>query len=79
MKTWYFYWQMLRFQPLVYLINLGGIVGAFALEIIPGLLLRDYFNLLSGEAPARFDLTTLIAILIASASSSRRWSSFSVK
>jgi ATP-binding cassette, subfamily B, bacterial len=67
MKTWRYYLQLLRFQPVMYLINLAGIVGGFLLEMVPGLLSREYFNLLSGAAPARFDLTGLIVLLIAGA------------
>ena len=67
MKTWQYYIRLFRFQPAMYAINLFGIVGAFLLEMIPGLLSREYFNLLSGAAPARFDLTGLIALLFAGA------------
>jgi ATP-binding cassette subfamily B protein len=67
MKTWQYYLRLFRFQPLMYTINLIGIVGAFLLEMVPGLLAREYFNLLSGAAPARFGLLTLIALLAAGA------------
>ena len=67
MKTWQFYLRLFRFQPLMYTINLIGIVGAFLLEMVPGLLAREYFNMLSGATPARFSLNTLIALLFASA------------
>jgi ATP-binding cassette subfamily B protein len=67
MKTWRYYLQLLRFQPVMYLINLTGIVGGFLLEMVPGLLSREYFNLLSGAAPAHFDLAGLIVLLIAGA------------
>ncbi len=67
MKTWQFYLRLFRFQPLMYTINLIGIVGAFLLEMVPGLLTREYFNMLSGAAPARFGLATLIALLFAGA------------
>src|SRR5262245_7916627 len=67
MKTWQYYLQLFRFQPLMYLINLIGIVGGFLLEMLPGLLSREYFNLLSGAAPVRFDLNGLIVLLIAGA------------
>ena len=65
MKTWRYYWRLLRFQPVMYLINLVGIVGGFLLEMVPGLLSREYFNLLSGAAPARFDLVGLIVLTYA--------------
>src|SRR5919206_645092 len=67
MKTWWYYIQLLRYQPLMYAINLTGIVGAFLLEMVPGLLSREYFNLLSGAAQVRFDLTALIVLLVAGA------------
>src|SRR5689334_19075860 len=67
MKTWWYYLRLLKYQPVMYTINLIGIVGAFLLEMVPGLLVREYFNLLSGAAPARFGLTTLIALLAAGA------------
>jgi ATP-binding cassette subfamily B protein len=67
MKTWQYYLHLLRFQPVMYAINLTGIVGAFLLEMVPGLLSREYFNLLSGAAPVRFDLTALIVLLLVGA------------
>jgi ATP-binding cassette, subfamily B, bacterial len=67
MKTWQYYLRLLKYQPLMYTINLIGILGAFLLEMVPGLLVREYFNLLSGAAPARFGLTTLIVLLAAAA------------
>jgi ATP-binding cassette subfamily B protein len=67
MRTWQYYLRLLKFQPVMYTINLIGIVGAFLLEMVPGLLAREYFNLLSGAAPARFDVTTLVALLAAAA------------
>ena len=67
MKTWQFYLRLFRFQPLMYTINLIGIVGAFLLEMVPGLLTREFFNMLSSSAPARFSLITLIALLFAGA------------
>jgi ATP-binding cassette subfamily B protein len=67
MKTWQYYLRLFRYQPLMYAINLAGIVGAFLLEMVPGLLAREYFNLLSGAAPARFGLSALIVLLLAGA------------
>ena len=67
MKTWQFYLRLFKFQPLMYTINLIGIVGAFLLEMAPGLLTREFFNMLSGSTPARFSLITLISLLFAGA------------
>jgi ATP-binding cassette subfamily B protein len=33
--------------------------------LVPGLVTREFFNLITGDAPARFDLWTLIAFLVA--------------
>ena len=67
MKTWQYYWRLFRYQPLMYTINLIGIVGAFLQEMVPGLLSREYFNMLAGVGSVRFNLTTLIALLLAGA------------
>ena len=67
MKTWRYYGQLLRFQPMIYALNLTGIVGGLLLEMVPGLLSREFFNNLTGAAPLRFDLTALLVILIVSA------------
>jgi ATP-binding cassette subfamily B protein len=67
MKTWQFYLRLLAFQPTMFTFNLIGIVGAFLLEMVPGLLSREYFNLLSGAAQVRFDLPTIIVLVLAAA------------
>ena len=67
MKSWQFYLRLFRFAPLFYSINLLGIVGAFLLEMAPGLLAREYFNMLAGVGPVRLGLPALIALLVASA------------
>jgi ATP-binding cassette subfamily B protein len=67
MKTWQLYLQLFRYQPRMYALNLAGIVGAFLLEMVPGLLAREYFNLLSGAAAVHFDIQGMIVLLIASA------------
>src|SRR3954451_8691521 len=67
MKTWQYYLRLFRFQPLMYTINLLGIVGAFLLEMVPGLLAREFFNMLTSSATARFSLMTVIVLLFAGA------------
>ena len=48
MKTWQFYLRLFRFQPLMYTINLIGIVGAFLLEMVPGLAVYASGTILLG-------------------------------
>lgn len=67
MKPWQYYVRLIRFQPLFYAFNLSGIIGAILIEMVPGLLSREFFNALSGSAPARFSLEALIALVFACA------------
>jgi ATP-binding cassette subfamily B protein len=67
MKTWQYYWQLLRYQPVAYALNLTGIVLGFLTEMVPGLLVREYFNLLTGDAPVRFGLEAILVLLVAAA------------
>ena len=64
--TWKFIWASIRFRPWRYL----GDVAARSLTslswLLPGLAVREFFNLITDSAQARFDLWTLIALLLAS-------------
>jgi ATP-binding cassette subfamily B protein len=65
--TWWYYWRLIRFLPGIYTINLLGIVGVFLMELAPGLIAREFFNSLSGQAQAGLGLWTLVALLIGAA------------
>ena len=67
MKTWRFFWQLLRFQPGLYAFNCVMITSFFLLEMIPGLAAREFFNGLTGDAPVRFGFMTLMVLLVMSA------------
>ncbi|MBA3946235.1 MAG: ABC transporter ATP-binding protein [Herpetosiphonaceae bacterium] len=67
MKTWRFYLQLIRFVPLMYTINLACIIAVLVLEMVPGLLAREFFNGLSGGAPVRLGLSAIIVVLVVSA------------
>jgi ATP-binding cassette subfamily B protein len=54
-------------MPIIYALNLSGIVGAFLLEMVPGLLSREFFNKLSGAGDAGLNIETLIALTFAGA------------
>jgi ATP-binding cassette subfamily B protein len=64
-KTWRYLWHLLCFRPGLWGLDLLAITLILLLEMAPGLLIREYFNLLTGKAPVRFELTTLLALLIA--------------
>jgi ATP-binding cassette subfamily B protein len=67
-RPWYYLWQIVRFQPWLYL---GLLVfetmffGVF--PQITGLLIREIFNTLSSSESAGLNIYTLIALLVATA------------
>ncbi|MFL5806457.1 MAG: ABC transporter ATP-binding protein [Roseiflexaceae bacterium] len=67
MKTWRYYWRLVRYVPWIYTLNLAAIVVVLLLEMAPGLIAREFFNALSGAASAGLSLWTLVALLIVSA------------
>ena len=63
--TWRFCWELIRFQPGRFLYNCIGFSLMSCSWLIPGLVLQQFFNLISGDAPVRFDFWTLMALLVA--------------
>ncbi|HJP33489.1 MAG TPA: ABC transporter ATP-binding protein [Candidatus Latescibacteria bacterium] len=45
--------------------NMGGITVIFLAYQLPGLVNREFFNLITGDAPTSFGLWTLVALIIA--------------
>jgi ATP-binding cassette subfamily B protein len=76
-KTWRYLLHLLRFRPWLYGLNMLAITTHLLLDMVPGLLSREYFNLLTREAPARFGLETILVLLV-TASVARFFSSFSL-
>ena len=62
--AWWFYWRLIRFVPWIYALNLSAIIAVLLLDLAPGLLAREFFNTLSGQARAGLDLWTLTALLV---------------
>ena len=65
--TWKFIWGVIRFRPWLYIFNNLALTTATLGWLVPGLVVREFFNFLTGEAPAHFDLWTLLALLVVSA------------
>jgi ATP-binding cassette subfamily B protein len=64
LPTWRVMLHLARYRPLLFLASgLLASVMFYIFPLIPGLIVRQIFNGLTGEAPARFDLWTLIALL----------------
>ena len=61
---WYV-WQLLRYRPFLWLASTWSIIMAgYLVPLLPGLILREFFNALTGDAPARFDVWTLSALMV---------------
>lgn len=64
--TWKVIWASIRFRPWRYLFTTLARCLSWLVWLIPGLVVREFFNLITNQAQARFDLWTLIALLAAS-------------
>lgn len=64
--TWQIIWRMIRFRPKLWALNLTIMLVMMVCAQAPGLIIREFFNLLSHSAPARFGLWTLIALAFTS-------------
>jgi ATP-binding cassette subfamily B protein len=64
MKTWRYLWRLMCFRPGLFWLNLLAITATLLLEMPPGLLSREYFNLLTGSAPVRFGLESIAVLLV---------------
>jgi len=66
LPLWRFLWRMAGFRPWLYLTSAFFASTVFYLiPLLPGLIVRAFFDTLSGRAPAAADLWTLIALLVA--------------
>ncbi|MCB0179309.1 MAG: ABC transporter ATP-binding protein [Anaerolineae bacterium] len=65
--TWKFIWGLIRFRPWHFLFNNLALVARMIGMLMVGLIMRNFFNLLTDGASAGFTLPTLIALLVASA------------
>ena len=67
MKTYEVIWNAIRVQPWNWFFNLVGITVLYLSFQIPALVLREFFNLITGDAEVDFDFWTLVAFMAASA------------
>src|SRR5688572_15535048 len=67
MPTWKFVARAIAFQRVRYFFNNMAMTGLMLSDLIIGLVSREFFNMLSGSAPAGFNFWTLMAFLGVSA------------
>ena len=66
MPTWRFLWRVVRSRPWLYLLLITMRTLIFsAAPLVSGLIVRAFFDNLSGAAPAGFNVLTLAALLVA--------------
>lgn len=66
MSVWRYAWTAIRFQPTRFMLNILGLAVIMAAWLVPGLVLREFFNLLGDQAAAGFNIETLLALLVGS-------------
>ncbi|MCC6454039.1 MAG: ABC transporter ATP-binding protein [Caldilineaceae bacterium] len=64
--TWKFIWGIITFRGRYYLFNNIAFIVMILGWLVPGLITREFFNLITPDAQARFDVVSLLAILLAS-------------
>ena len=64
LPVWRVIAALIRFRPGLWTGNFGSMTVAMLALLIPGLAIREFFNLLSDGAAANFGLLTLVALLV---------------
>jgi ATP-binding cassette subfamily B protein len=68
MKNLRYLWQLARFRLALYL--LSGLIAStlsYLFPLVPGLIVRQFFDALTGQAPADFGPTALLALMVGAA------------
>lgn len=63
LPSWRVVTAMIRFRPGLWLINLASMILLMVANQIPGLIIREFFNVLSHQAAASFNILTLVVFL----------------
>ena len=64
--AWQVIWSMVRYRPKLWLINLASMFVLVLFWQLPPLIIREFFNLATGDAQASLGIWTLVALLFAS-------------
>lgn len=66
LPAWRVIIAMIRFRPKLWLVNTLSLVVLMFFFMLPGLVSREFFNIVTGKAPTGFNLWTLVALLFVS-------------
>jgi ATP-binding cassette subfamily B protein len=64
LKTWEYFWRLIRFRPRYYLTDLFWATFHFSLRLATGLILRAYLNGLTGEAGQSITVAGAVTLTI---------------
>ncbi|KAA3662831.1 MAG: ABC transporter ATP-binding protein [Chloroflexi bacterium] len=62
MKTYHYFWELMKFRPRYYATDVTGATVHFALTTVLGLVLRAFFNGLTGDQGFGLTLTPVIGV-----------------
>ncbi len=66
LPAWHVIFSMVRFRPWLWLVDLASVLVVRLMgQIAPGLIVRAFFDLITGEAPAGLNLWSIVALLAA--------------
>lgn len=65
MKTWQYTLQLIRFRFGLWSINLAGIAALLLLDLVPGQILRRFFDWLAGPSPVALNIWSLVGLFFA--------------
>ena len=64
MSTKDYLWRLLRYRPGLFLLTTTLSMATWSFALVFGLILREIFDALTGQAPAAFDLWTLVVSFV---------------
>src|SRR5688500_19643870 len=64
MSTWRYLLHLLRFRGWLWAADCIAMTGHMLFSMASGLLAREYLNGLTGSAPVRFDLRSIVIMLV---------------
>lgn len=67
MSTFQFLWRLIKYRPLLYIVNALAWSLIYLAPILPGMVTKWFFDLLSGKAPYELGIWAIVALLIGSA------------
>ena len=66
LPAWRVIWEMLRFRPWLWFVDLISVaLIRFVWQIAPALIIKAFFDMLTGAAPLRFGIWTIVAFAVA--------------